>query len=254
MDIITSRNNSTIQKIKSLSNQKNRLEQGLFVVEGEHLVQEAIKSSYNIEYIVCNVDKINKYQALLENNYSKIFVTSSVYSSISDTKTPQGISAVLKINENNNTYSNKIVMLNAVQDPGNVGTIIRTADAAGFTDVIMDKDCADIYNPKTLRSTMGSVFHLNCLRVDNLIDIMLDLKKLGYSIYTSSLQGENYYAREDNNNKIALIFGNEGNGVNSAIIENSTHIFKLPMLGKAESLNVAVACGIMIYDIVRREQ
>lgn len=253
MNIITSKSNKTVQEIKSLNTAKGRMEHNMFIVEGEHMVQEAISSDYTVKYIVCDITKADKYNYLIKDDLDVLYLDSRVYNTIADTKSPQGISVVLDMDTPNKQFSNKIVMLNGVQDPGNVGTIIRTADAAGFGMVIMDANCADIYNPKTLRSTMGSIFHISCIRVKSLHDIINELKAKGYCVYSTSLEGYNYYNREYDKDKLVVLFGNEGNGIDDDILRLSTHKFKLPMLGRAESLNVAVACGIIIYDIVRRE-
>lgn len=253
MEIITSKKNKTIQMLRSLNTQKGRAENGLFIAEGEHMVTEALKSNYKLETLICDIDKADKFAYLIAEDKPCIYAKSDVFQSICDTKCPQGISVALSMDYSSNSFGEKIVLLNAVQDPGNVGTIIRTADAVGFTDVIIDEACADIYNPKTLRSTMGSIFHINCHRVSNLEAVIEQLKNDQYSVYATEIGGQSYFNRDKDNNKIAIIFGNEGNGVEEQIKNMATHTYSLPMEGKAESLNVAVACGIMIYDILRRK-
>ena len=253
MEIITSKKNKTIQSLKSLNTQKGRLEQGMFLVEGEHMVLEALKSNYKLETLICDAAKAERYSYLIDKSDNCIFAQSDVFNTICDTITPQGICAALSNFRFEEKYGTKIVMLNAVQDPGNVGTIVRTADAAGFSDVIMDDACADIYNPKTLRSTMGSIFHINCHRTSSLENVINKIKQEDYSIYATAIGGPNYFEREPDKEKIAIIFGNEGNGVDKKLMDIATNIYSLPMVGQSESLNVAVACGIMIYDIMRRE-
>lgn len=140
-----------------------------------------------------------------------------------------------------------IVVLDRIQDPGNMGTIIRTADAAGAQSIILLKGCVDIYNPKVIRSTMGSIFDMNIV---NCVDEDLDIiKNKGFNIVSSYLNTNNYYNSVDYGEKVALIIGNEGNGIKDEIIDKSDILVKIPIYGKAESLNAAMASGILMYEI-----
>ena len=138
-----------------------------------------------------------------------------------------------------------------MQDPGNVGTIIRTADAAGFTGVLFSPECADLFSPKVLRATMGSVFRLGFSFPASLPVALEQLKKDGYSVLSSQLDGSPFYDRKDVSSSFVLVIGNEGNGVSDAVKAAATHHLCLPMRGGAESLNAAVAAGIMMYDLTR---
>jgi len=148
----------------------------------------------------------------------------------------------------------RVVAMDGVQDPGNVGTIIRTADAAGLEGIILSEQCADVFSPKTLRATMGSIFRMPMV-VTDLPVCLTDLREKGYSIISSQLDGEPFYQRSPVGEKFCLIIGNEGNGISDEVKATATHRVKLPMRGGAESLNAAIAAGIMMYDLMKeREQ
>lgn len=249
MQNISSTKNSKIQYIKSLYTSKGRTEHAAFVVEGEHMVQEALQYA-NVQCIAVDESYVEKYKNLLQGEV--LLCTSNVFKSISDTKTPQGICAVCNMQESP-ALSNKILICNAVQDPGNVGTLIRTADAAGFS-VLLDNQCADIYNPKVLRSTMGSIFHIAVKRSANIEQNVRTLINDGFAVYAAILGGEAFYERKKDASKLAIMIGNEGKGIAPALQELCTHTFTLPMLGKAESLNAGVAGAIMMYDIIRKDK
>lgn len=248
--IITSLKNPQIQLIKSLYTAKGRAEHKAFLAEGEHLVEEA-KRYGKIIFIAVSENNVDKYAHLL-HDCSTLVVESKLFSRISETVSPQGICAVCTMESLTQT-SNHLVLLNAVQDPGNVGSIIRTADAAGF-DVILDSQCADIYNPKVVRSTMGSLFHIACTKTNSLSKSIPLLLNDGFAIYAAALDGSPFYQRTADPEKIALIIGNEGKGIDLEIQKLCSHKFRLPMLGKAESLNAGVAAGILMYDILRKEE
>ncbi|NMD38051.1 MAG: RNA methyltransferase [Christensenellaceae bacterium] len=254
MNIITSTKNEKIQKIKSLNTSKGRAEQSKFLCEGEHMVEEAINSGKNISSIVVREDSFERYKNLINKAEAEIIIVSTnVFNSICDTKTPQGISAVVDMFNGDMSFSNFVLAMNGVQDPGNVGTIIRTADAAGFTDVLIDAQSADIFNPKTVRASMGSIFNINCHKTDNMLETLNGLKQKKYAVIGSTLNGDNFYNRQKNLNKIVLIIGNEGSGINEDVLNACTHNYKLPMQGKAESLNAAIAAAIMMYDIINNK-
>ena len=169
---------------------------------------------------------------------------------MADTKTPQGIAAVLSRRVRPLSGS-RLLALDAVQDPGNVGTIIRTADAAGFDGVLLSPDCADLFSPKVLRSTMGSIFRMSFDFPPDLPAALRELKSKGYSVLSSQLDGDPFFERKDVASSFVLIIGNEGNGVSDSVKAEATHRLRLPMQGGAESLNAAVAAGIMMYDLTR---
>jgi TrmH family RNA methyltransferase len=145
----------------------------------------------------------------------------------------------------------RIVAMDGVQDPGNVGTIIRTADAAGFDGVLLSTQCADVFSPKVLRATMGSIFRMGIRVTDDLPGLLADMVQGGASVLSSQLDGEPFYQRSPLNDRFVLVIGSEGNGVTDEVKAVATHRVKLPMRGGAESLNAAVAAGIMMYELTR---
>ena len=174
-----------------------------------------------------------------------------VFQAVCDTKNPQGIAAVLSL-QTREASGCRLLALDGVQDPGNVGTIIRTADAAGFDGVLLSPECADLFSPKVLRSTMGSIFRLGFSFPASLPDALNHLKAEGYSVLSSQLDGDLFYERKGVSSSFILIIGNEGNGISDDVRKVATHRLRLPMRGGAESLNAAVAAGIMIYEMARQ--
>lgn len=239
---ITSLENQLVKKIGSLHKKKYRDEYELFFIEGMKSVKEAINFNWEIENVLYSPDMIN-YDLGIEG----AIVSKEILCKISDTVTPQGIVAVCKIkNEKieNLVDKRKIVYLDKVQDPGNVGTIIRTADAFGIDSVVLSKECADVYSPKVVRSTMGSIFHLPVIR-----DVEIEeLKKLNKKIYSSSLSGKEKFKIEDN---AVLVIGNEGNGISDETKKVTDEFIKIKMPGNAESLNASIAAGILMYEFTK---
>ena len=239
---ITSLDNQLVKKIASLHKKKFRDEYELFFIEGMKSIKEAINFNQEIEYILYSPDMV-EYDLDIEG----IEVSKEILCKISDTVTPQGIIAVCKIKEEKIDVlkgKKKIVYLDKVQDPGNVGTIIRTADAFGIDCVVLSKECADIYSPKVVRSTMGSLFHLPVIR-----DVGVEeLKKLNMKIYSSSLDGDEEFKIEDNS---ILVIGNEGNGISEETKEITDEFIKIKMPGNAESLNASIAAGILMYEFTK---
>ena len=162
----------------------------------------------------------------------------------------RSIAAVVRMKEQS-ALGKHIVVLDGVQDPGNVGTIIRTADAAGLDGVLLSTQCADVFSPKVLRATMGSIFRMNLRTTDDLPGELTKLREKGYSILSSQLDGTPFYEREKVAEQFALVIGNEGNGVSEQVQQTATHRVRLPMRGGAESLNAAIAAAIMMYELMR---
>ncbi|MDP4179660.1 MAG: 23S rRNA (guanosine(2251)-2'-O)-methyltransferase RlmB [Bacillota bacterium] len=262
MNIITSNQNSIIKEIKSLEKRKYRQELGLFIAEGVRFVEEALKENANIKEIIVS-------ETLFKNDMGKDILTlinskginyytvsEKIFNEISGTQTPQGIMAVVEIKEftleDIISGANRIIILESLQDPGNMGTIIRTADASGMTGIILSKGCVDIYNQKVLRSTMGSIFHLPIHQTEDLNKTLEALRSKGIRTYAAHLNGTiNYYDMNEYDN-IAIIIGNEGNGISNETADSADILVKIPMHGKAESLNASVAAGILMYEIVRK--
>jgi len=248
MELIQSAKNPRVVAWRSLKDRKGRLEQSAFLVEGSRMVREALESSFTVKTILLREDY--PLSDKLPEGCPVFRLSEHVFQSVCDTRTPQGIAAVLSL-QSRPADGNRLLALDGVQDPGNVGTMIRTADAAGFTGVLFSPDCADLFSPKVLRSTMGSIFRMGFSFPDSLPDALEELKKKGFSVLSSQLDGEPFFERTQVADSFVLIIGNEGNGISDPVKQAATHRLRLPMAGGAESLNAAVAAGIMMYDLVR---
>ena len=182
-----------------------------------------------------------------------LYVTKKLFLSISDVTTPQGVLAVIekkKGTEQIDYNDDIIVALDGIQDPGNLGTILRTVDSANLKQIILSKNSADPYNPKVVRSTMGAIFRVNIIEAENLAEILKEIKKHSFDVVVTSLETEESIYNLEYKNKI-IVIGNEANGVSKEIQEIADKKVKIPMLGKTESLNASVATGIMVYEYVR---
>lgn len=249
--IIESNQNKIIKEVNSLKAKKERDKTGLFILEGKRLVDE-IPNSWEIKYLL----KAESYSE--DINFENVYtVKDSLFEKISETVNPQGILAVCHIKEfdvTNVDYSNSpfFVVLENVADPGNMGTLIRTADAAGADGIFLSKGCVDIYNPKVIRATMGSIFHLPIYRNLNLMDLMEDFKNNNVKTLAAHLKGTSTPYKVDMTTACAVIIGNEANGLSDEISEMASDLVKIPMPGKAESMNAGIAGGILIYEAVRQ--
>lgn len=246
MEHITSLKNPKVAAWKALKDRKGRRESGCFLVEGRKMVEEALKSAFDVEAVLVQ-EGVSFPDGLTMPVYE---LPAHVLAAVCDTKTPQGIAAVVRMKEQS-ALGKHIVVLDGVQDPGNVGTIIRTADAAGLDGVLLSNQCADVFSPKVLRATMGSIFRMNLRTTDDLPGELTKLREKGYSILSSQLDGTPFYEREKVAERFALIIGNEGNGVSEQVQQTATHQVRLPMRGGAESLNAAIAAAIMMYELMR---
>lgn len=246
MEHITSLKNPKVAAWKALKDRKGRRESGCFLVEGRKMVEEALKSAFDVETVL-----VQEGMELPDGLTMPVYeLPAHVLAAVCDTKTPQGIAAVVRMKEQS-ALGKHIVVLDGVQDPGNVGTIIRTADAAGLDGVMLSNQCADVFSPKVLRATMGSIFRMNLRTTDDLPGELTKLREKGYSILSSQLDGTPFYEREKVAEQFALIIGNEGNGVSEQVQQTATHRVRLPMRGGAESLNAAIAAAIMMYELMR---
>lgn len=246
MEHITSLKNPKVTAWKALKDRKGRRESGCFLVEGRKMVEEALASAFDVETVL-----VQEGMELPDGLSMPVYeLPAHVLAAVCDTKTPQGIAAVVRMKEQS-ALGKHIVVLDGVQDPGNVGTIIRTADAAGLDGVLLSTQCADVFSPKVLRATMGSIFRMNLRTTDDLPGELTKLREKGYSILSSQLDGTPFYEREKVAEQFALIIGNEGNGVSEQVQQTATHRVRLPMRGGAESLNAAIAAAIMMYELMR---
>ena len=248
MEHITSLKNAKVTVWKSLKDRKGRKENGCFLVEGRKMVEEAMASAFPVEAILVDDERQGEFH--LPGDVPVFTMPSHVLAAVCDTKTPQGIAAVVRMAEVE-LQGSRLVAMDGVQDPGNVGTIIRTADAAGFDGIILSNQCADVFSPKVLRATMGSIFRMGIRVTDDLPGLLAGLVQQGASVLSSQLDGEPFYQRSPLNERFVLVIGSEGSGVTDEVKALATHKVKLPMRGGAESLNAAVAAGIMMYELTR---
>lgn len=259
INIIKSKDNDKIKYTKSLLKTKGRNKEHKFIIEGYRILTLALECNTKLEYIFINEDfeKKQEHKILLKElqnkNIKTYKTTNKIFAEMIDTENTQGILAVIKYKNrnvgNNIKKDDKFVLvLDRIQDPGNMGTIIRTADSAGVDAIILLKGCVDIYNPKVIRSTMGSIFDMNIIQAtqNEAVDF---LKSNDFSIVSSYLQTENYYNETTYDDKIALVIGNEANGINDELILKSDKLIKIPIYGKAESLNAAISAAILMYEI-----
>ncbi|MCE5342256.1 MAG: RNA methyltransferase [Eubacteriales bacterium] len=257
MQTITSLRNPAVSAAKALQTKRGRDESGLFLCEGEHMVAEAIQ---NAPGDVCTVfveeSQAEHYATLLAAVPDAVCfsVPSGVLGAISQVKTPQGIAAAVLLPRAAplDGLGPHVILLENVQDPGNVGTILRTLDAAGFDACVLTPGCADPYSAKALRATMGSVFRVPVARAASAAQAVNALKSEGYAVVAAVLTGEDFYKRESLPQKVCLVIGNEGAGIMPETEALCTHRYRLPMRGGAESLNAAVAAAVMMYELTQR--
>lgn len=246
MTIITSKANSLIKKTKKLLQKKYR--QHSYLIEGWHLFAEAQANNADI----INIFVLERYASRVSEFPNIVLVSEDILKDLSASKTPQGIVAEIAFPKQvlPQQFLGKYLLLEDVQDPGNVGTIIRTADAAAFDAVFVSEKTADIYNSKTLRSMQGSHFHLPIYRVD-LLSLVNDLKSAGVTTIATTLSDHSYdYKSLKKVENFALIMGNEGQGISSEMAEQADILTHITMPGRAESLNVAAAAAIFIFSLI----
>jgi len=258
--VITSKDNELVKHVKKLKDKKYRDESNEFVIEGIKLIEEAFNEKADIKKIIicddCNLDgdiyNSLKYEIAKEEC---IYVSSKIFEYISDVKTPQGIMAIIekKNNKEHIKYDDDLILiLDNIQDPGNMGTILRTADSLNLKQIIISKGSADIYNPKVVRSTMGAIFRINIIESEDLTYTIKELKKHKITIVSTSLDTDKSIYDIDYK-KTAIVIGNEANGVSKEVQDLSDNKIKIPMLGKTESLNASVATAIVLYEAMRNK-
>ena len=260
MEIITSKDNENIKNIRKLKEKKYRDICNEYIVEGIKMIEEAIEENVNIKKIVVCEECLKNSeieQRILYKiaKYDCIYVSSKVFSLLTDVVNPQGMIAVIEKEgtEDKINYSDDIItVLDGIQDPGNLGTILRTVDSVGLKQIIISKNSVDAYNPKVVRSTMGAIFRVKIIEAENLSETLKTLKKHKFKIAATSLEdSESIY--EMDYIKKAIVIGNEANGVSKEILDLADLKVKIPMLGKTESLNASIATGVILYEYVRRK-
>lgn len=260
MQVITSKDNDIVKKIRKLKEKKYRDEENVYVIEGVKVLEEAINENVNIKKIVI-CDDCMEAGAISQNllyeiaKYDCIYVSQKVFSVLTDVVAPQGILAIIEKpskNQDIDLEADLILALDGIQDPGNLGTILRTADSVNLKQIIVTKNTADAYNPKVVRSTMGAILRINIIETDDLVDTLKRLRKNKFKTVVTSLETDNSIYDIDYNKKV-IVIGNEANGVTREVQKVADYKVKIPMLGKTESLNASVATGIMLYEYVRQK-
>ncbi|KMT22662.1 TrmH family RNA methyltransferase [Clostridium cylindrosporum] len=250
-----SKDNKLVKKAQKLKKKKYREIEGLFLAEGIRFVEAAIENG-SAEYVLYSnmIYSTNGYERVLESDVDSFEVQDSILRDICDTESPQGVVAICTKKDHviEEIMGDLLVIVDGVQDPGNLGTIIRTCDAAGVSGIIILKGTVDVYNPKVLRSTMGSIFHIPIVSADNFSNTSNILLNNGYKILATSLQGKKSLYEYNFSNKTAVILGNEANGVSDENLSLATDLIIIPMEGEAESLNVGVANSVIVYEALRQ--
>ncbi len=266
---ITSRANPLIKETVRLEDKKHREELGKFCFEGRKLLSEALSENIPIEYIMFTERALNdeKIRPLLEKASQRAemyLVTDDVYGKISYEKSPEGVFCVSKaLDKFHNLYiiykgsdlNCRTVILDGVRDPGNLGTVLRTASAFGIENVILSSDCADVYNSKAIRASMGAVFRIKTLRVENMPQTVAELRKGGVKVYSAALS-ENAVSLIDvkEAHKAIFIIGNEGSGIRENVINSTDGCVIIPMDTGTESLNAASAATVILWEQYRQSK
>ncbi|MCM3716010.1 TrmH family RNA methyltransferase [Halalkalibacter oceani] len=244
---IDSSKNEQIKAWKKLHTKKGREKAGQFLVEGFHLVEEALRASIKVNTVLLTDETIPPQEWPLAE-LDVIMISPQVMKELAETETPQGVIAVCELPETPDAEitEGKYLLVDRVQDPGNLGTMIRTADSAGLTGVIVGDGCVDIFNGKLIRASQGSIFHLPVLKGD-LVDWVERCKQAQIPVFGTALKGASSYSAIEPQRDFALLMGNEGEGVSEELLELTDQNLYIPIYGEAESLNVAVATGILLY-------
>lgn len=250
VDVIRTTKNKTYKFLKSLQTKKARTENGCFTVEGIKSVSDAVLSGCRIRLAVLSESLYTSGEFEVHAGLKFIVVDDNIFGGLCDTKTPQGVLAVIETEQHDGFRCDPdklYIYCDNISDPGNLGTIIRTADAAGLGGVLLSPGCTDLYSPKTVRASMGSFFNISVIPAVS-YDALVRIKEHGFSLYAGALQNDSSdYRTPDYTKPAIIIIGNEANGVSEEILEISEHII-IPIYGSAESLNAAVAGAIIMYE------
>lgn len=252
---ITSVKNERVKQWRALCRKAERDDHGcLFFAEGEHMVSEALKEDKAVEIIISE-DRTDRFSELAADanrkNIPIYTVSDAVMNAVTDTKTPQGICGVCLIPNTCRRGNERIVALERVQDPGNLGTVLRTMDAFGYDLLLIDRGCAEPCSPKASRASMGAVFRIPVLCVESIPEEIKKLRADGYDVVAGELHGQDLRKVKIKGNSLScILIGNEGTGLTREALENSNIRVRIPMPGKAESLNAAVAAAVMMYELM----
>ena len=257
--MITSTSNSQMKTIVQLNKKtKTRRQLGVFVVEGIRMFREVPREWLGQIYVSEHFLEDAGHQQELEG-FSYEIVSDQVFRAVSDTQTPQGILCLVKqpvytLDDLLAGEHTHLLILEDIQDPGNLGTMVRTGEGAGATGIIMSKNTVDLFNPKTIRSTMGSIYRMPYYVSEDLSETISFLKKKGIQTYAAHLKGTQSYDQPDYTGPTAFLIGNEGNGLSDAIAEQADTYIRIPMEGKVESLNASIAATLLMYEVNRQRR
>ncbi len=253
-DIISSVDNKMIKEARSLNDKKFRRFHGKFLVDGEKLVNEVVSGAMEVDKLFVDASKLHDFSYILERFSGTVVpVTTKVLNSISENVTPQGIIAEVFMNETSEFFKEEnepILILDRIQDPGNLGTIIRTAAATGFSKIVLI-DTVDSYSPKVVRSSSGGIFYTDIFRMSE-NEIISYCKKNNIEILIADMGGENIFKSEILHKNYALVIGNEGQGVSQTFKESGRAI-SLPMKEQMESLNAGISASVLMYTLLGKD-
>lgn len=255
--MITSTSNAQVKALsKLIKSARARRQQQVYIVEGIRMFRETPED--RIEKIYASESFAKEHEVLLEGKDWEM-LSDAVFASVSDTKTPQGVLCLVKMSENRledmlQQKNGLWLILENVQDPGNLGTMFRTGEGAGIAGVIMDRSTVDIYNPKTIRSTMGSIYRMPFYYAEDILKAIRKIKDAGIKVYAAHLDGEKSYDEEDYAFSCAFLIGNEGNGLREETSKMADHYIIIPMSGEVESLNAAIAASVLMFEVKRQRR
>ena len=257
--MITSTSNPQVKRLLQLQKKsKARNEENVFVVEGLRMFTEVPKERVEKVYVSETLYNKKKHELNWEEFPLEI-LSDSVFKHVSDTQTPQGVLCTVKQEQYDvatllDIENPHFMVLDNLQDPGNLGTIVRTAEGAGVDAVFMSKDCVDIYNPKTIRSTMGSIYRIPTIYIEDTVKLLELFKEKGIKSYAAHLDGKNSYDKEDYCTGTAILIGNEGNGLRDEVSNKADIWVRIPMEGQVESLNAAIAASVLMFEVARQRR
>lgn len=260
--MISSISNQQVKEIIKLQKQtKYRRAVSLFIAEGFKMLKEAAEKGCLVKAYISEfvLEKKNENLEWLCKEFPYETVSDKIFAQLSDTVTTQGVLGIVKqpsysITDILEDQRHIWILLDAIRDPGNLGTIMRTAEGAGMSAVIMGKGTADLFNPKTVRSTMGAIFRMPFVYVDDITEVITKIKDNGYSVYGTAMKGSVAYDREDYTRGAGIVIGNEANGIQDSVLGCITGSIHIPMEGKLESLNAAVAAAVIMYEAARQRR
>ena len=251
---ITSKDNKIVKLCEQLAQKKHRDKLALYLIEGENLVEEAVKNGAGIQTVLVREGYSGKLSGLEEEAFE---LDARLFDKLAQTETSQGIIAIVNKPQISREQfigdaGGNFVVLDRLQDPGNIGTIIRTAEGAGYKAVITVKGTGDVFSPKTIRAGAGSIFRMPILQVEDNHALRALTDKLEKKLVVTGFHTDKYYYDTDLSKGVALVIGNEGNGVSDELMEMADITVKIPMDGHLESLNASVAAGILMYETKRK--